>query len=95
MTHHWTRREFALVAALTGRVRVLSLAQIRAGWFSPGTRLRQVGRDLERLIAAGLLQSTTWRVQPPPIAAVPLAVWRPGGFQCLFQLRAAQFQTDV
>lgn len=68
-----------MLSTLALRIRVASVAQVGHAWFSSaGDPLRAAGRRLERLAAAGWVESFTMMVRPPPPFEGPLAVWNPG-----------------
>lgn len=74
-----TERDRDLLAALTQRVRVLTLPQVGRTWFG-GTAdpALQAGRRLRRLAAAGWVTLLTMKARPELELVGPLVDWRRG-----------------
>lgn len=74
-----TSRDREVIEALTRRVRLLTLAQIARTWWPEATGpLTLARRRLDRLAAAGYLESADRLARPEIRLAKPLARWKPG-----------------
>lgn len=74
-----TMRDLEILHALTHCVRVLSVDQIRRGWWSSTTEDSTAVRDRLRLLArSGWISRASILTQPLPKMDEPLAVWWPG-----------------
>lgn len=73
----WTKPEFEIIETLCCRVRVLSLEQLRRGWWPQADTDDLVTGTMARLLDAGLLRSMVWRVKIPRLSRGPLCRWQP------------------
>ena len=74
----WTRRDLDIVETLTRRVRVLSLTQISAIWWTAAGSHRVTRRHLRRLVSGDLVVRTTVNTVAVQSVDRPLFNWRPG-----------------
>jgi len=75
----WTRRDLAIVEALTVKVTVLTLSQIASHWWQPSKRRREnASRRLLAMERSGLLERRLMNGHPLLQATKPLASWQPG-----------------
>lgn len=95
----WTQRDFDLVETLCCRVRVLSLDQIRRGWWRNDEHAAVIERQMNRLIHAGLLQNVVWNLQVARFQGEPLFAWNPNGpapeFEQVTRLVRSRWPHDI
>jgi len=73
-----TNRDDEILDALSLRVRLLSLGQIAAMWWSDTpTGQRNARKRMRKLGAAGVLRSLRVLARPLPPLELPVATWRP------------------
>lgn len=79
VANSWTAAEFAVMRALSVQVQGTTLDQIARMVFShEQSPLQRVEQALDRLTAAGLIESRAVETHPLEQLAKPLFVWKPG-----------------
>lgn len=89
----WTERDLDIVETLALRVRILSLEQIAAGWWSPSNRQRaSAQRRLVHLLRGGLLEQYVLPAHPLLTLEKPLFRWEPDDAPPAYEAVAWQLQ---
>ncbi len=74
-----TKRDVAILDALTQRVRALTLDQVATHWFGATTSPRKnARRRLRALEAAELVEIFSMAARPIPDLPLPIVAWKPG-----------------